>query len=148
MAEGYHGVSSDGSAAIVNLSFDESLMDLPSESKDALIDYLDEHAVEGVQADVSNEIAQGIPEIFGINEVIGVVAAGIVLIVVLGSWLAAIFPIVTAVTGVGVGTLAALSLSGTIQMTSVTPVFGVMLGLAVGIDYSLFILNRHRRQLM
>ena len=148
MAEDYHVVSSDGSAAIVNLSFDESLMDLPSESKDALIDYLDEHAVEGVQADVSNEIAQGIPEIFGINEVIGVVAAGIVLIVVLGSWLAATFPIVTAVTGVGVGTLAALSLSGTIQMTSVTPVFGVMLGLAVGIDYSLFILNRHRRQLM
>ena len=148
MAEDYHVVSESGSAAIVNISFDKSLMDLPDESKDALMDYLADNAVDGVESDVSNEIAQGVPEIFGISEVIGVLGAGVVLIVVLGSWLAAAFPIVTAVTGVGIGTLGSLALSGTIQMTSVTPVFGVMLGLAVGIDYSLFIINRHRRQLM
>lgn len=148
MAEGASVVSEDGSTAMVNVSFDKSLMDLSADSKQGLIDYLDDHAVEGVQSEVSNAIVQEIPEIFGINEVLGVLVAAIVLIVVLGSWLAATFPIVTAVTGVGVGTLASLALSGTFQMTSVTPVFGVMLGLAVGIDYSLFILNRHRRQLM
>ena len=38
--------------------------------------------------------------------------------------------------------------SGVVEMVSVTPVLGVMLGLAVGIDYALFIVNRHRRQLM
>ena len=41
-----------------------------------------------------------------------------------------------------------MSLSGVVEMASVTPVLGVMLGLAVGIDYALFIVNRHRRQLM
>ena len=49
--------------------------------------------------------------------------------------------------GVGVASLASLSFSGMVEFVSVTPVLGVMLGLAVGIDYSLFIINRHRRQL-
>jgi len=44
--------------------------------------------------------------------------------------------------------LASLSLSGVITMASVTPVLGIMLGLAVGIDYALFIVNRHRRQML
>ena len=56
-------------------------------------------------------------------------------------------PILTALVGVAIGVLGALSLSGVVDMVSVTPVLGVMLGLAVGIDYSLFIVNRHRRQL-
>ena len=47
----------------------------------------------------------------------------------------------------GVASLASLSFSGMVEFVSVTPVLGVMLGLAVGIDYSLFIINRHRRQL-
>ena len=40
-----------------------------------------------------------------------------------------------------------MSLSGVIEMMSITPILGLMLGLAVGIDYSLFILHRHRQQL-
>jgi RND superfamily putative drug exporter len=56
-------------------------------------------------------------------------------------------PLVSSLVGVGVGVAGALAFSGTIEMGSVTPVLGLMLGLAVGIDYSLFIINRHRRQL-
>ena len=65
----------------------------------------------------------------------------------LGTLVGAGLPIISALVGVGIGVLAALSLSGVVEMASVTPVLGVMLGLAVGIDYSLFIVNRHRRQL-
>ena len=65
----------------------------------------------------------------------------------LGTLIGAGLPILSALVGVGIGVLAALSLSGVVEMVSVTPVLGVMLGLAVGIDYSLFIVNRHRRQL-
>ena len=79
---------------------------------------------------------------------IGVAIAAIVLVVVLGSALAASFPIVTALVGVAIGAMATLSFSGVIQMASVTPFLGVMLGLAVGIDYALFIVYRHRRQLL
>ena len=65
----------------------------------------------------------------------------------LGTLVGAALPILSALVGVGIGVLAALSLSGVVDMVSVTPVLGVMLGLAVGIDYALFIVNRHRRQL-
>ena len=75
------------------------------------------------------------------------VIAAIVLFVMLGTVLGAALPLVTALLGVGVASLASLSFSGMVEFVSVTPVLGVMLGLAVGIDYSLFIINRHRRQL-
>ena len=78
---------------------------------------------------------------------VGLVIAAIVLIAMLGTLVGAGLPILSALVGVGIGVLAALSLSGVVEMVSVTPVLGVMLGLAVGIDYSLFIVNRHRRQL-
>jgi RND superfamily putative drug exporter len=65
----------------------------------------------------------------------------------IGTVLGAALPLVTALLGVGVASLASLSFSGIVEFVSVTPVLGVMLGLAVGIAYSLFIINRHRRQL-
>ena len=55
--------------------------------------------------------------------------------------------LLTALVGVGVGVGGAMALSGVVEMTSVTPALALMLGMAVGIDYSLFILNRHRMQL-
>src|SRR5699024_6426337 len=60
---------------------------------------------------------------------------------------AAGLPILNALIGVAISALGALSLSSVVDMVSVTPILGVMLGLAVGIDYSLFIINRHRQQL-
>ena len=103
--------------------------------------------IPGVVVDFSTEIASGIPSILGGGELVGLVIAAIVLIVMLGTLVGAGLPILSALVGVGIGVLAALSLSGVVEMVSVTPVLGVMLGLAVGIDYSLFIVNRHRRQL-
>ncbi|BAJ73833.1 predicted drug exporters of the RND superfamily [Microbacterium testaceum StLB037] len=140
-------VSDDGSTAIVNVSFDKPRLQLPETSKEAVVDHFSE-PVAGADVAFNTEISQGIPEIFGVGEVIGVAVAGVVLLVVLGSLLAASFPIVTAIVGVAIGAMATLSFSGVVQMASVTPFLGVMLGLAVGIDYALFILYRHRRQLL
>ncbi len=140
-------VSADGSTAIVNVSFDKPRLELSETSKEAVVEHFSE-AVAGVDVAFNTEISQGIPEIFGVGEVVGVAVAGVVLLVVLGSLIAASFPIVTAIVGVALGAMATLSFSGVVQMASVTPFLGVMLGLAVGIDYALFILYRHRRQLL
>lgn len=140
-------VSEDGSTAIVNVSFDKPRLELTEASKEAVVEYFSD-PVAGVEVAFNTEISQGVPEIFGVGEVVGVAVAGIVLVVVLGSLLAASFPIVTAIIGVAIGAMATLSFSGLVQMASVTPFLGVMLGLAVGIDYALFILYRHRRQLL
>jgi len=75
------------------------------------------------------------------------VVAAVVLFLMLGTFVAAGLPVLSAILGVGIGATITMSLAAVISMTSTTPTLGVMLGLAVGIDYSLFILNRHRRQL-
>jgi len=141
-------VAADGSTAIVNVSFSQPRLELSQASKDAVVEHFTAQPVDGVEVAFNTEISQGVPEILGAGEAIGVAIAAIVLIVVLGSLLAASFPIVTALVGVAIGAMATLSFSGLVQMASVTPILGVMLGLAVGIDYSLFILYRHRRQLL
>lgn len=146
MASEIRLVSSDGSAVVVPVSFTEASMNLADSTKEGLLAAFDE-PIDGVQVDYSSEISGGVPELLGVGEVIGVVVAGVVLVVMLGTFLAAGLPILQALLGVGIGALGAMSLSGVVDMVSVTPILGVMLGLAVGIDYALFIVNRHRRQL-
>jgi len=146
LAKGIRTVSADGTTAILNIGFDRSQEQLPQSSKNAVISYIDRNAVPGVSSSLSSVIAQGVPEIIGVGEVTGFVLAGIVLLIMLGTFVAAGLPLLNALVGVGVGVLFALSLSGVVDEASVSPVLGVMLGLAVGIDYSLFIINRHRKQ--
>ncbi|WEO77176.1 MMPL family transporter [Cryobacterium sp. SO2] len=147
LAAGIRQVSTDETTAVASLQFDTSLNQVPAESKEAVVDEMESAGIDGVTAEVSNDIAASIPEILGPGEVGGVIVAAIVLFIMLGTLIGAGLPLLNALVGVGVGVLASLALSGTVEMLSVTPVLGVMLGLAVGIDYSLFILNRHRTQL-
>ncbi len=147
MASDIRLVSTDGSAAVANVTFTEPNMSIDQQTKDDLVAVFSDDPVDGVQTDFSSDIAQGVPQVFGVGEAVGLVVAAIVLVVMLGTLVGAGLPILTALIGVGIGALAAMSLSGVVEMSSVTPVLGLMLGLAVGIDYSLFIVNRHRRQL-
>lgn len=89
-------------------------------------------------------VPRTVGEILGVGEVVGVVVALIVLVITLGSLIAAGMPIITALVAVGVSMAGLFALSGVIELTSTAPVLAVMLGLAVGIDYSLFIINRYR----
>ncbi|WP_312171869.1 MMPL family transporter [Microbacterium sp.] len=148
LTNGIGVVSDDGSTAIVNVSFEDPRLELSEEVKQGTIDHFEASPIDGVEVDFGTDIAQGVPEIFGVGEAIGLAFAAVVLIVMLGTLIGAALPIVTAVVGVGVGVTASLAFSGVVDMASVTPVLGVMLGLAVGIDYSLFIVNRHRKQLL
>ncbi|GGK93118.1 hypothetical protein GCM10009769_09140 [Curtobacterium luteum] len=140
-------VSSNDAAAIGTVQFTKSTYEVPQTTKQAISDKADAAKISGVDVYVSNDIAQGVPSILGPGEIIGVIIAAIVLFLMLRTVIGAAIPLVSAVLGVGVATLASLSFSSLVEFISVTPVLGVMLGLAVGIDYSLFILNRHRTQL-
>lgn len=148
LADGIRLVSEDGATALVTVSYTQTRLELPQESKDATMAHFSSQPIDGLEISFSTDIAQGVPEILGIGEAVGVALAAVVLVVVLGSLLAAALPIVTALLGVAIGAMAVLSFSGVVQMASVTPILGIMLGLAVGIDYSLFIIYRHRKQLL
>ncbi len=147
MAAQIRQVSEDGSAAIVSVVFEAASFDVPEEVQQSVLDEFRAEPIDGVDVDFSSSLAMEVPQILGAGELVGVVVAAVVLLVMLGTLVAAGLPILTAGIGVGIGAFGAMAFSGVVEMVSVTPVLGVMLGLAVGIDYSLFILNRHRRQL-
>jgi len=148
LSDGIRVVSKDGSTALVNIAFTKPRLELSEDAKQAAIHHFESKPIDGVRVSFSTDIAQGVPQIVGVGEAVGVVFAAIVLVVVLGSIIAAALPLVTALFGVAVAALGSLAFSGVVDMASVTPVLAIMLGLAVGIDYSLFIVNRHRRQLL
>ena len=139
-------VSTDGSTAVGTIVFTAPQMEVTPATKTAVLAVFKDNLVDGVKSDLSAEITSATPGL-GIGEVLGVAIAAIVLMVMLGTFVAAGLPLISALAGVAIGALGTLALSGSIEMVSATPLLGVMLGLAVGIDYTLFILNRHRRQL-
>ncbi|WP_062076672.1 MMPL family transporter [Demequina globuliformis] len=140
-------ISDDGTTALGAVQFEDDILTLSQEDKDAVMDTIEAAPLDGVDVFFSSDIATSVEGLLGIGEVVGVFLALVVLFVMMRVVWPALTPIITSVVGVGVGVAASLALSGSVDMSSVTPVLGVMLALAVGIDYALFIINRHRTNL-
>ena len=92
---------------------------------------------------IDQEVGIGISAV----ELVGVAIAAIVLLITFGSFMAAGTPLIAAAVGVGVGMLGILATASITDINSTTPVLAVMIGLAVGIDYALFIVSRAREYL-
>ena len=143
-------INDDHSAALVNITLG---IDPIVEGKEVLQPLLD--AADRIEAELpaGSRVAMGgeafSVEIPGLSiiEVFGVLVALVVLVVTLGSVIAAGMPIVTALVGVAVTGIIMVLSTGLMTISSTAPMLAVMLGLAVGIDYALFILTRHREQL-
>ena len=140
-------VSQDQTVALATIRFDKRGTELEAGTRESVVQYLKEADLNGIEVEFSQELTQSFGDILGIGEVVGLISAAIVLFVLLGTFIGVSLPIFSAIVGVGISATITLALASQIEMTSTTPVLGVMLGLAVGIDYSLFIVNRHRRQL-
>lgn len=148
-AVGYRMVSEDQSTAIATVSFKKKIFEVPSADLQKVMSDIELANLHGaiVHFDANlSESALGGGSHTG--EVAGMVIAFIVLMIMLGTFVAAGLPILMSLVGVVVGVLGTLSLSSVIQMSSTAYTLGLMLGLAVGIDYSLFILNRYRTNLL
>lgn len=141
-------ISSDGSVVLFQFQFTVQHSSLPNEVKDAIIEAVkNAESGTGIRAWPSDTLEPfEVP--VGPQEVVGLAIAAIVLVVTLGSVVAAGLPLVIALFGVGIGVGGAFAVSKFVAMTSVTPVLALMIGLAVGIDYALFIVNRQRRLIL
>lgn len=146
-AENYRLVSGDGLTALGSVFFSEQISGVDPATMTAVVDALSGLNIPHVEVEFSKELAASLGTIVGPGEVIGLVIAAVVLFIMLGTLVATGLPVLIALVGVGVSALGAFGLSALIDMNATTPTLAVMLGLAVGIDYSLFILTRHRRQL-
>jgi RND superfamily putative drug exporter len=139
--------SPDGRAALATVQYSEPREGLEEGTLDAL-----ERTTAAAQ-DAGLDVAVG-GNAFGTTgvhiggtEFIGVGVAVLVLVLTFGSLLAAGMNLLTALIGVAVGLGGLLTVSNVVSLSSTAPTLALMIGLAVGIDYALFILSRHRTQL-
>ena len=102
----------------------------------------------GVQVEFGGPvIANADPPTTGHSELVGLLAAIVILLVMLGSAVAMSLPILLAVASVGIGTALITLAAGFWTFGTITPTLATMIGLGVGIDYSLFIVTRFRQAL-
>lgn len=144
-------LSEDEHTGTISLTFDAATaMDIAPEDREAitsLVDAFDEQP--GFQAGYSGNAFMGEMGMDPTAEMIGLAVAAIVLLVTFGSAIAAGIPLISAIVGVATGLLIVMSGTAlTDAINDMTPVLASMIGLAVGIDYSLFILSRFRNELI
>lgn len=140
-------ISEDGSTALVSVTFTEKMGSVENDTLVAVKDQFNGLSDLGLTVTYDQNLQDPEVHLNVTAELVGIAIAFIVLFLMLGTLIAAGLPIIMALVGVGASALGVLALSGTFEMNSMTPTLGTMLGLAVGIDYTLFILNRHRNNL-
>jgi putative drug exporter of the RND superfamily len=134
-----------GTLGLISVQYAKGADDLTTADREAF-DTLASAGTDQRPRVVPGGVSGGGPEI-GATEVIGVAVAALVLVVTFGSLVAAGMTLLTALVGVIAGMCGLLLVTVVVEVSSTAPVLALMLGLAVGIDYALFIGSRHRTQL-
>lgn len=143
-------LSPDGRTGTVSVTFTEdNVMDIPAETLGEVENILERYDATDLTVKYSGNAFTGAGEMNGTSELIGMAVAAIALLVTFGSLVAAGLPLIAAVIGVGVGILGVqMGTLFTDSISDMTPTLASMIGLAVGIDYSLFIVARFRNELI
>ncbi|MGW2340265.1 MMPL family transporter [Streptomyces sp. NPDC001661] len=139
-------ISQDGRIAYASASYKVSSMELTDADREALQDVIDDAKKTGLTVEVGGDALQAMPET-GATEIIGIAIAAVVLVITFGSLIAAGLPLLTALIGVGIGVSTITALANVLDLGSTTSTLAMMIGLAVGIDYALFIVSRYRAEL-
>ncbi|WP_329077222.1 MMPL family transporter [Streptomyces niveus] len=137
-------VSEDGRYALVQVQF-EAVADEVTDAQRAAYEKVGADA-DGLRVEHGGEVLNAEVEV-GSTEAIGVLIAAGVLVVTFGSLVAAGMTLLNALVAVAAGMAGLFAVSSVVELTSTAPILALMLGLAVGIDYSLFITSRHRQYL-
>ena len=146
-AENLSMVNDDETIAYTTFDFDaESPYSVEQSDKGTVTDAMNLGRDLGLQVEAGGA---GFGDEIAVNttsEIIGIGVAFLVLIFTFGSLVSAGMPLISAVVGVGLGSLGLFIATHWVELNNITPVLAVMIGLAVGIDYALFILSRYRSE--
>jgi RND superfamily putative drug exporter len=142
------GVSPDGRVARATATYAVEALEVDAANRESLFAAAEPGRSAGLQVEFSGVAATEFEEAGGAGELLGVAIAAVILLVMFGSIVAAGLPLVTAILGVGVGMAGITTMTGFIELSETAPILALMLGLAVGIDYALFITSRYRHELI
>ncbi len=138
-------ISKDGRTGFATVSYSKQANELTKTDTGTLERAPARARHAGLRVEIGGDALQQIPDT-GSNEALGVVIALFVLVITFGSLLAAGMPLLTALVGVGIGVSGISIATGFLSLGSTAPILATMLGLAVGIDYALFIVSRYRHE--
>ncbi|GHA06016.1 MMPL family transporter [Streptomyces echinoruber] len=139
-------VSRTGTTAYAQVRYKVPAMELKDATREHLKDTVRDARKAGLTVEIGGDALNALPET-GATEVVGIAVAAVVLVVTFGSLLAAGLPLLTALVGVGIGVSSITALAKPLDLGSNTSTLAMMIGLAVGIDYALFIVSRYRAEL-
>ncbi|PWI17943.1 hypothetical protein DI272_30130 [Streptomyces sp. Act143] len=139
-------VSEDGATAYATVNYKVKADDLTDTDKAALEKTVDEARRAGLTVEVGGTALAEQPAAGGSAESIGIGLAAVILLITFGSLAAAGLPLLTAVIGVGISMAAVMALGSVFGLSLTTGTLASMLGLAVGIDYALFVVSRYREE--
>ncbi|MET7479740.1 MMPL family transporter [Streptomyces sp. NPDC005648] len=139
-------VSGDGSTAYATVNFKVKAGDLTDADKAALEKAVDRARDSGLTVEVGGTALAEQPAAGGPAEGIGIALAAVVLLITFGSLAAAGLPLLTAIVGVGISMVSITALGSAFGLSLTTGTLATMLGLAVGIDYALFVVSRYREE--
>lgn len=140
-------VSADGTVALGTVHYPVSAMEVGEATQDHVLEAVAPARDAGLRVEFGGEVVPGLSMEPPSSEALGLGVAVLVLLVSFGSVLAMGLPIVTALLGLGIGMSGIGLLSAVVDLSSSAPTLAVMIGLAVGIDYALFVVTRHRQNL-
>ncbi|MEV6613580.1 MMPL family transporter [Streptomyces sp. NPDC051051] len=142
-----NAVSKDGTVAYASVKYEVPGMELADTTRDALEAAGDDARAAGLTVDIGGDALQAGAEPGAAGEAVGIAIAAVVLVVTLGSLVAAGLPLLTAIIGVGIGVSTITALAEALDLGDTTSTLALMIGLAVGMDYALFIVSRYRGEL-
>jgi hypothetical protein len=140
-------VSKDGTTAYASVTYQAESTEITDATHTAIENAAQHGRDAGLTVETGGTALQASPET-GNSEVIGIGIAAVVLLITFSSLVAAGLPLLTAIMGVGVGIASITALATTLGLSSTSSTLASLIGLAVGIDYALFIVSRHRHELM
>ncbi len=141
------GLSKDGRIGFVEVQFDKPGYEVEPTDVEQLEDDVREAVGDSVQVELGGTVMDSVQVEAHTSEMIGLLAAVIVLLAVLGTAVAMAIPMTLAIVSVGLGMSLLTLLAAIVSVNNVTPILAVMIGLGVAIDYALFIVMRFRQEL-
>ncbi len=148
-ASGAQQIAPSGRIAFANVTFDVSSGKVSEREAKAFTALVTASTRDGVRYEAGGQIAEDAnPQSSSAGLKSGFAAAAVVLFIVFGSLLATLLPLLTAGASLGAGIAVVGLLSNTIDMASFSSELALLIGLGVGVDYSLFIVTRYRQGLL
>uniref|UniRef100_A0AAU1ZZ95 MMPL family transporter n=1 Tax=Streptomyces sp. NBC_00093 TaxID=2975649 RepID=A0AAU1ZZ95_9ACTN len=142
-------ISENGRIAYAQITFTEQANSVPKETVEDVVDTAQAAERDGLQVELGGQAITRTQEPpTGVAEMVGILAAAVVLFLAFGSLFAMLLPLVVAIAALGTGLMATSLLSHVTDVPEVAPLLGSLIGLGVGIDYALFIVTRHRRGIL